>query len=60
MRIQKIIILLTILPFMLMSCKKVLDLEPTDKVQADQLFSDPEGVKVYMANLYYQLPIEDF
>ncbi len=37
-----------------------LQLEPTDKVSADQLFSSPEGVKTFMANLYYQLPIEDF
>lgn len=61
MKIQKtIILLLAALAIIPMSCKRVLDLEPTDKVQADQLFSDPEGVKVYMANLYYQLPIEDF
>ncbi len=37
-----------------------LELEPTDKVSADDLFSSPEGVKTFMANLYYQMPIEDF
>ncbi len=31
-----------------------------NKVTADRLFSDPKGVQAYMANLYYQLPIEDF
>lgn len=41
-------------------CSKVLDLQPTDKLTADAIFGDPAGVKVYMANLYYQLPIEDF
>lgn len=41
-------------------CKRVLDLQPTDKVTADAIFGDPAGVKIYMANLYYQLPIEDF
>ncbi|SEW36736.1 RagB/SusD family nutrient uptake outer membrane protein [Chitinophaga arvensicola] len=41
-------------------CNKVLDLKPTDKIPAEALFGDPEGVKLYMANLYYQLPIEDF
>jgi len=46
--------------FFLGSCKRVLDLEPTDKLQASAIFGDPQGVKIYMANLYYQLPIEDF
>ena len=41
-------------------CKRVLDLQPTDKIQASAIFGDPQGVKIYMANLYYQLPIEDF
>ncbi|WMI94601.1 RagB/SusD family nutrient uptake outer membrane protein [Bacteroides fragilis] len=41
-------------------CSDFLDLEPKNKITGDQLFSSPEGVKVYMANLYSQLPIEDF
>ncbi|MBX3256755.1 MAG: RagB/SusD family nutrient uptake outer membrane protein [Chitinophagaceae bacterium] len=41
-------------------CSKVLDIEPTDRLTANVIFGNPEGVKVYMANLYYQLPIEDF
>ncbi len=45
---------------LLFSCKKVLDLQPTDKLPASVIFSDPEGVKLYMANLYNQLPVEDF
>ncbi|HEX2536212.1 MAG TPA: RagB/SusD family nutrient uptake outer membrane protein [Chitinophagaceae bacterium] len=44
----------------LLGCKKVLDLEPTDKLPASAIFSDPQGVKLYMANLYFQLPAEDF
>lgn len=44
----------------LFSCNSVLELQPTDKIRADDLFGDPAGVKLYMANLYYQLPIEDF
>jgi hypothetical protein len=58
MKYFKLTILFAALAFT--SCKKVLDLEPTDKLQADAIFGDPEGVKIYMANLYYQLPIEDF
>ncbi len=42
------------------SCKRVLDLEPLDKSDGNAMFSDPEGVKLYMANLYYQMPVEDF
>ncbi|MFD1139859.1 RagB/SusD family nutrient uptake outer membrane protein [Larkinella insperata] len=42
------------------SCENVLDKQPLDKLQGENLFSNPEGVKLYMANLYYQLPIEDF
>lgn len=38
----------------------ILDLEPLDKIDGKALFSDPEGVKLYMANIYSQLPIEDF
>lgn len=42
------------------SCSRVLDLKPLDKLDGDAMFSDPQGVKLYMANLYYQLPVEDF
>ncbi|WP_200976387.1 RagB/SusD family nutrient uptake outer membrane protein [Echinicola sp. 20G] len=42
------------------NCNSVLDLEPLDRIQGEDLFSDPEGVRLYMANLYAQLPTEDF
>ena len=55
------ITLLLALPVLLnFICSDFLDLEPKNKVTADRLFSDPKGVQAYMANLYYQLPIEDF
>lgn len=41
-------------------CSKVLDLEPTDRLTAEQIFGDPKGVKLYMASLYSQMPVEDF
>lgn len=44
----------------LSSCKDVLDLKPLDKLDSETLFSSPEGVRIYLANLYGQLPIEDF
>jgi hypothetical protein len=43
-----------------LGCKDVLDLEPQDKLPIEAVFSDPAGVKLYMANLYYQMPLEDF
>ncbi|HTE33092.1 MAG TPA: RagB/SusD family nutrient uptake outer membrane protein, partial [Chryseolinea sp.] len=58
MKINKLITVCFVL--FIMSCSKVLDLEPTNKIPADAIFGDPAGVQVYMANLYYQLPIEDF
>ena len=42
------------------ACTDFIDLEPKDKLAGEKLFSDPEGLRLYMANLYYQLPIEDF
>ena len=41
------------------SCDDGLDIEPTDKITADDLFGDPEGTKLYLADLYDRLPIED-
>lgn len=38
----------------------ILDLDPLDKIDGTALFSDPAGVQLYMANIYSQLPIEDF
>lgn len=45
---------------MLSSCVDMLDLDPTNKIPADDLFSTPEGIQAHMANLYGRLPIEDF
>ncbi len=44
----------------LTGCKDYLDLQPTNKISADDLFASEEGIKAYMANLYFQAPIEDF
>lgn len=52
--------LLAFFTLLTMSCEDVLDLQPLDRITAEDLFGDPEGTKLYMANLYYQLPIEDF
>jgi starch-binding outer membrane protein, SusD/RagB family len=45
----------------LISCNDdFLELRPKDKLDGEAMFADPAGVRTYMANLYYQLPIEDF
>lgn len=41
-------------------CRDVLDLRPLDKLESETIFGTPEGIRVYLANLYGQLPIEDF
>lgn len=53
-------ILILIALLIQLSCSDVLDKQPLDRIQGEQLFSDPEGVRLYMANLYSQLPVEDF
>ena len=59
MKLFKIVFTATLL-LLFFGCEDVLELEPTNKLSAEALFSDPEGVKLYMANLYFQLPVEDF
>lgn len=59
MRLCKLFVLIFMAGF-LSACSDFLDLRPKDKLDGEALFSDPEGVKLYMANLYSRLPIEDF
>ncbi len=57
--IKKITLVLSLLIFI--SCNdNFLELRPKDKLDGEAMFADPAGVRTYMANLYYQLPIEDF
>jgi hypothetical protein len=41
-------------------CSDYLDLKPTDKVTADDVFASQAGIDAFLANLYYNMPIEDF
>jgi starch-binding outer membrane protein, SusD/RagB family len=59
MKIPKIYFFIALL-FVSTQCDDILDLKPLDRITAEDLFGDPEGTKLYMANLYYQMPIEDF
>ena len=56
--IYKILVIMAIVS--IYGCSDMLNLRPTDKIDGKAMFSDPEGVKLYMANLYSSLPIEDF
>ncbi len=58
MKKYKIVLLIAFIG--LWGCKDYLELQPTNKISADALFASDEGVKAYMANLYFQTPIEDF
>ena len=42
--------------FLLGGCSDLLDIDPKNKIPADELFSTPEGVQAHMANLYGRLP----
>jgi len=42
------------------SCSNYLDVEPKNKISGNAVFSDPNGIDAFIANLYYQAPIEDF
>lgn len=55
-------ILLTLLIFIAVfaACERFLDVEPKDRVTADDLFTSDGGINAYMAGLYYMLPMEDF
>lgn len=46
--------------YSLSSCSKFLDVEPKNKIPGDVVLSDPNGIDAFIANLYYQAPIEDF
>ncbi len=59
---KKIVLYITIIVLSItgFGCKKVLDIEPVDKISPDDLLSSEGGIQALMANLYGRLPIEDF
>ncbi|MCV9385253.1 RagB/SusD family nutrient uptake outer membrane protein [Reichenbachiella ulvae] len=59
MKSYKYIALMLVSLVMAVGCHEVLDIEPQDKITAQDLFSDPAGTELYMADLYYRLPMED-
>lgn len=53
--------LLLCISFLIISCENdILDLDPLDKVSSETMLASEDGVRVFLANLYYQAPFEDF
>lgn len=60
MKRKNILIIIVIFLVASMSCSDVMDLEPLDKVSSDLIFSSEDGIRAFLANLYYQEPMEEF
>jgi len=58
--IKIIIYSILVLLFITACSDDILDKRPMDKLDSEALLSSPEGRVSFLANLYYQLPIEDF
>lgn len=52
------VILLVLLSFT--GCRDIMDLDPLDRVSSDVIFSNEEGIRSFLANLYYRSPFEEF
>ncbi len=59
---RKIIIYISVFASIIImgACKDFLDIQPLDKTSADVLFANVAGVKTVLANIYQQMPIEDY
>ena len=57
--IKMLSFLMTAVLFMA-GCSDYLDLQPTDKVTPDNVFGSEAGIEAFLANLYRNMPIEDF
>ena len=57
---MKNLVLLTITVLLMAGCSDFLDVEPTDRVTPNAIFTSNEGVEAFLATLYRNMPIEDF
>jgi hypothetical protein len=60
MKTYKYIIIAVLVMLFASGCNDYLDLKPTNKVTADNVFASQAGIEAFLANLYHNLPIEDF
>ncbi len=57
---SKLAIVSAFLLILTSGCNEFLEVEPLDKVNADQLLTSENGLKTLLANLYNAVPMEDF
>jgi hypothetical protein len=60
MKTLKILLLSLLLFTLMISCEKVLDFTPLDKIMAEDVFSDEVLVQAYVTNLYSRFPFNAF
>lgn len=60
MKRKNILFSIVIFLVTLMSCRDVMDLEPMDRVSSDVILSSEDGIRAFLANLYYREPMEEF
>ena len=56
----KNLMILSATVLLIASCSDFLDLKPTDKVTPEAIFRSDAGIDAFLANLYCNMPIEDF
>lgn len=57
---RKYIYLLALVGMFNTGCHDLLDIKPTNKIPAEDLFKDPNGANAFLAGIYNDLPIEDY
>jgi hypothetical protein len=59
-RDMKNLIIVMIVILFTAGCSDYLELKPTDKVTPESIFASEAGIEAFLANLYRNMPIEDF
>lgn len=61
MKRNTFLLIIAVILFVINGCRNdILNLEPLDKISSETMLANEEGVRVFLANLYYQAPFEDF
>jgi len=60
MKKNKIYLLILGVSMLLTSCHDILDIEPNNKMTPNDLFKTPSGARALLANIYRDLPVEDY
>jgi hypothetical protein len=58
-QLRNLMILMTAVLFTA-GCSDFLELKPTDKVTPESIFASEAGIEAFLANLYHNMPVEDF